>query len=89
MGVKMDADGKKLTEPIEMDTTKLGILADNKIYSTIYSQDKQKIMVYKMQHKNQQVTIVTKLAVYLYAGCCCLIAVVTDSINGNSFSKSM
>ena len=61
MGVKMDADGKKLTEPIEMDTTKLGILADNKIYSTIYSQDKQKIMVYKMQHKNQQVTIVTKL----------------------------
>jgi len=61
MGVNMDADGKKLSEPVLMDTTKLGVLADNKIYSTIYSQDKQKIMVYKMQQKNQQFTLVTKL----------------------------
>ena len=61
MGVKMGPDGKKIGEPIELDTTKLGVLADNKIYSTVYSQDKQKIMVYKMQQKNQQFTIVTKL----------------------------
>ncbi len=61
MGVKMDAEGKKLSDPVQLDTTKLGILADNKIYSTIYSQDKQKILVYKMQMKNQQMTLVTKL----------------------------
>ena len=61
MGIKMDADGKKLTEPVQLDTTKLAILADNKIYSTIYSQDKQKIMLYKMQHRNQQFTLATKL----------------------------
>ncbi|CAN5727267.1 hypothetical protein BH11BAC4_BH11BAC4_09940 [soil metagenome] len=61
MGVKMGADGKKLSEPVQMDTTKLGILAENKIYNTVYSQDKQKIMVYKMQQKNQQFTVVAKL----------------------------
>lgn len=61
MGVKMGVDGKKLSEPVLMDTTKLGLLADNKIYSTIYSQDKQKIMVYKMLRKNQDLTIVSKI----------------------------
>lgn len=61
MGVKMGIDGKKMSEPVVMDTTKLGLLADNKIYSTIYSQDKQKIMVYKMLRKNQDLSIVTKI----------------------------
>ncbi|MBP9098297.1 MAG: hypothetical protein KBF74_05740 [Ferruginibacter sp.] len=61
MGVKMGPDGKKIDEPVQLDSTKLGILSDNKIYSTIYSQDKQKILVYKMQRKNQQFTVATKL----------------------------
>jgi hypothetical protein len=61
MGVKMGPDGKKIDEPVQLDSTKLGILSDNKIYSTIYIQDKQKILVYKMQRKNQQFTVATKL----------------------------
>lgn len=59
--VKIDADGKKLTEPVTLDTTRISLLADNKIYNTVSSQDKQKIMIYKIPRKNQQITIATKL----------------------------
>ncbi|MEY2917729.1 MAG: hypothetical protein RIS73_1443, partial [Bacteroidota bacterium] len=51
MGVKMGADGKKMADPVELDTTQISILADNKIYSTINSEDKQKIMVFKIHKK--------------------------------------
>lgn len=61
MAVKMDGNGNKLTEPVEVDTTQISLLADNKIYSTISSEDKQKIMLYKMQDKNGKVTISTVL----------------------------
>lgn len=61
MGVKLGPDGKKLADPVLLDSTKLGMMADNKIYSTVYSQDKQRILVYKMQRKNQQFTVATKL----------------------------
>ncbi len=61
MGVKIDADGNVIKEPIELDTTKISILADNKIYNTVFSQDKQKILIYKRNKKSQQLTTVTKL----------------------------
>lgn len=59
--VKMNNNGEKLSDPVQLDTTKIGILADNKIYNTTFSQDKQKIMIYKIQVKNQLFTLVTKL----------------------------
>ena len=52
MGVKLDAEGKKMGEPFEMDTTSIGFTANNKIYTTIHSDDKQKIMVFKINSKN-------------------------------------
>jgi hypothetical protein len=61
MGVKMGADGKKMEDPVELDTTQISILADNKIYSTINSEDKQKIMVFKIHKKNEKFNIVTLL----------------------------
>ncbi|NOT92829.1 hypothetical protein [Ferruginibacter sp.] len=61
MGVKMDAEGKKIGEPVELDTTHISILADNKIYSTIYSEDKQKIVVFKIHKKYESFNIVTLL----------------------------
>ncbi len=61
MAVKMDGDGKKMAEPVELDTTQISILADNKIYSTIYSEDKEKIMVFKIHRKNEKSNIVTLL----------------------------
>ncbi len=51
MGVKIDGNGKKMTEPQELDTTKIGGLSDNKIYSVIASDDKKKMMAFKMKIK--------------------------------------
>ncbi len=61
MGVKMDGDAKKIAEPIELDTTRIPFFEDNKIYSTIISEDKKKIMVFKIQKKNETFNIVTLL----------------------------
>ncbi len=61
MAVKMDGNGKKLSEPQELDTTKIPVLADNKIYSAVYSEDKQKIAVFKVHKKNDTYSIVSML----------------------------
>ena len=61
MAVKMDGNAKKLAEPIELDTTQISILADNKIYTAINSEDKQKIMIFKIHKKNEKFNIVTLL----------------------------
>ena len=61
MGVKMDGNGKKMGEPVELDTTQLTLFSENKIYTTINSEDKQKIMVFKMQKKSDKMHMVTLL----------------------------
>lgn len=52
MAVKLDSDGKRITEPVELDTTRIGWAANNKIYTTAFSDDKQKIMVFKINSRN-------------------------------------
>ena len=61
MAVKMDAMAQKIGEPVELDTTQIPILADNKIYTAINSEDKQKIMVFKIHKKYDAFNIVTIL----------------------------
>ena len=61
MAVKINGDGKMMTDPVELDTTSLSFFADNKIYSTIYSEDKKKIMIYKIQKKNDKFNFTTLL----------------------------
>ena len=61
MGQKMDGNGKKMGAPIELDTTQIGILADNKIYSTNHSEDKQNIVIYKIQKRNERLNLTTLL----------------------------
>lgn len=61
MGVKIGADGKRITEPVELDTTKIGWSASNKIYSTIFSEDKKSIMVFKINSKNPNNFVFTTL----------------------------
>lgn len=61
MAVKLDANGKKMSEPVELDTTQIPVLADNKIYTTVYSEDKQQIMVFKIQKKGERFNIATLL----------------------------
>lgn len=53
MGVRIDGNGKKMTEPQELDTTRIGSFSDNKIYSLISSDDKKKIMAFKMKIKQR------------------------------------
>jgi hypothetical protein len=61
MGVKLDANAKRMTDPIELDTTRIGWAASNKLYSTIFSDDKQKIMVFKINNKNPKNFLFTTL----------------------------
>jgi len=61
MGAKLDGEGKKIGDPIQLDTTHLNVFADNKIYSTTFSEDKQHIMIYKIQKKNEKFNFTTLL----------------------------
>ncbi len=60
MAVKLDANGKKLTEPVQLDSTdNINYSANNKIYSVINSEDKQQIMVFKINTRNDKVHVLT------------------------------
>ena len=61
MAVKVNGQGKLLIDPIELDTTSINFFASNKLYSTIYSEDKSKIMIYKIQKKNDLFNFTTLL----------------------------
>ncbi len=52
--VKIDASGKRMNDPVDLDTTHIGSFSSNKIYTTIYSEDKQRIMVFKINSKNSR-----------------------------------
>ena len=57
--VMVDAEGKKIAGPVTLDTTRTGM--NNDIYFTTYSEDKTKILVYKVQERYSKITVVTKL----------------------------
>ena len=59
--VKINGQGKLLTEPMPLDTSAISFFADNKIYNTISSEDKKKIMIYKIQKKNDRFNFTTLL----------------------------
>jgi hypothetical protein len=61
MAGKINEAGKMLTDPIELDTTSINFFADNKIYSTINSEDKSRIMIFKIQKKNDKFNLTTLL----------------------------
>lgn len=61
MGAKLDGEGKAIGEPVELDTTFISVFADNKIYNTVFSEDKQHIMIYKIQKKNDKFNFTTLL----------------------------
>ena len=61
MAFKLNGEGKLLSDPIEIDTTSINFFADNKIYSTIESEDKNRIMIYKIQKKSAVFNFTTLL----------------------------
>jgi hypothetical protein len=52
MAEKIGADGNVQGNPQQLDTTIVGVFGDDKIYSTIASEDKSKIMVFKIKGRN-------------------------------------
>jgi len=57
--VKLDGMGKKISDPMELDTAAIGGSANNKIYTTISSEDKQKIIIFKINSKNRDRFVIT------------------------------
>lgn len=51
---KIGPDGNKIGNIIELDTTHLGFAADNKIYTVLTSEDKSKIIVFKINSRNKK-----------------------------------
>jgi hypothetical protein len=45
---RLDAQAQLIGQPLELDTTQVGFASNNKIYTTIVSEDKQRIMVFKI-----------------------------------------
>ena len=57
--VKINQDGKLMTDPVDLDTSQIGGNSDNKVYSMITSDDKKKIVIFKIKRindKNFQIT---------------------------------
>ncbi|GAC1587257.1 MAG: hypothetical protein NVS3B8_01320 [Chitinophagaceae bacterium] len=61
MAAKLDGNVKNITDPIELDTTQVGFASNNKIYTTINSDDKQNIMVFKINSRNRDNFVFTTL----------------------------
>jgi hypothetical protein len=59
MAVKIDGNGKKVGDVMQLDTTQIGFAANNKIYSVLSSEDKNKIIVFKINSKNRKNYVVT------------------------------
>jgi len=61
VAAKLDANAKAIMDPVELDTTQVGFASNNKIYTTINSDDKQSIMVFKISSKNRDNFVFTTL----------------------------
>jgi hypothetical protein len=59
--VKMNALGEKIGEVNTIDTLRIGVRSANGVYSTVYSEDKKRILVYKILEKNNTLHLLTKL----------------------------
>ncbi|MFI5186120.1 MAG: hypothetical protein ACHQF0_05315 [Chitinophagales bacterium] len=57
--IKVDGNGKKISEVLQLDTTHIGFAANNKIYSVISSEDKSKLMVFRINSRNKEKYIIT------------------------------
>jgi hypothetical protein len=52
--VKLDGEGKILTKPYDLDTTQISSFGDNKVYAVVSSDDEQKIMIFKVNKRDEK-----------------------------------
>ena len=63
MAAKLDGKGKLMTDPVQLDSTEINFNASTKIYSVIHSDDKQKVMIFKINTKHDNENILTTVLV--------------------------
>lgn len=63
MAAKINSAGKTEGDPIELDTTAINFFASNRIYNIVNSDDKQKIMIFKI---NTRPNSVKSINLHLY-----------------------
>jgi hypothetical protein len=61
MASKIDGSGKKIGDVVELDTTHIGFAANNRVYSVMTSEDKSKIIVFKINSRNKRMFVMTTL----------------------------
>jgi hypothetical protein len=54
VAVKLDATGTKVGNPIQLDTTDINYNSNSKLYSLVNSEDKQKIVLFKINNRNER-----------------------------------
>lgn len=59
--LKIDGSGNVVGSVVKIDTTRVGMQSGNDIYSTIYSEDKNRILIYKLHERYDKLHVVTKL----------------------------
>lgn len=61
MAARIDGTGKKTGDPVQLDTTHIGFAASNKIYTVSSSEDKSRLMVFKINSRNRKMYVMTTL----------------------------
>ncbi|HEY1115778.1 MAG TPA: hypothetical protein VGE66_19575 [Chitinophagaceae bacterium] len=59
--VKLDGQGKKVSDVMPLDTSHISGVVSNRIYSMVNSEDKSKIMVFKVNSRNKSNYIITTM----------------------------
>lgn len=60
-GAAMDGDGRLLNGPVPLDSTRVGVFGNRKIYGAVFSENKEHILVYKMQRKKDELEMTAKM----------------------------
>lgn len=59
--VKVDGNGKRVSDIMHLDTAHIGFGSNNKVFTAISSEDKSKLMIFKINTKNKERFMVTTL----------------------------
>jgi hypothetical protein len=54
MAAKVDATGRRVGEPVELDTSLVRTLSPQTVYTTLVSEDRKRVMVFKVNSRNKQ-----------------------------------
>jgi hypothetical protein len=63
MASKIGPDGRKIGNVVQIDTTHIGFAANNKIYTVLSSEDKSRMIIFKINSRNRRHYLMTTLLV--------------------------